>query len=512
MKALLISSLMLFVLFKSSLAQYSHFNIQTNQGMGMQFSECGTNYTTYGLLEATTGFGTGTHIKKLTLSAQGNISNEQTLFLGLAGAPPSINPEEVILKVTEDQFVATSVRLNCGSMYPRLFSFNNSMELSWELIFSDWISCDYQEKFYPSSLMKCDDECFTLLCSAFKHNENNIDDYGYRLTKIDIAGNLLFDQVYYSSDFQLMQLFGGEKIQDGYIVWGQFARLDWLQTGCQGDIINGVMKLNEDGTLQDIYFLDDDDDIGDGSIAMDLLPNGNLIGMYHNATEQNCDTGMSFGKPRVVVLDVDDLDNPVHDFYLDIAEIDGFEFYGIHFQDIKVNANDGFVGLCHFNGTAGDVKSLLIHINNNFEMDWYTFLQAPNSPIRNFAQTVNTTPDGGYFVGGYCSDAAAPLWYLKLDACGYIEENGCPAIIGIDEINSDQVQCSPNPFNDLLQVKMDEPIQQILITDITGRVVLQQKANQVSVQLELSHLSSGSYLLRCTNERGEVVVEKLVKE
>ena len=66
----------------------------------------------------------------------------------------------------------------------------------------------------------------------------------------------------------------------------------------------------------------------------------------------------------------------------------------------------------------------------------------------------------------------------------------------LEEISSNSLQLFPNPATEYLHVVSDRTIDQVILLDAEGRVVLEQPVNKSSIRLQVSNLSQGVYLLR----------------
>jgi len=88
--------------------------------------------------------------------------------------------------------------------------------------------------------------------------------------------------------------------------------------------------------------------------------------------------------------------------------------------------------------------------------------------------------------------------------------------VGVEELDASHVSVYPNPANDILHISTGEAarIREILITDITGRVVAQMQnlsdaVTDISVPLE--SLTTGTYMVRINTESGSMIVKRFVK-
>ena len=77
-------------------------------------------------------------------------------------------------------------------------------------------------------------------------------------------------------------------------------------------------------------------------------------------------------------------------------------------------------------------------------------------------------------------------------------------------INHSEISAYPNPFRDILNIQSEAKIQEITVTGITGQIFLQTDQSS-GLNLELSKLPSGIYLVRVKTEKG-IHILKAIKE
>jgi hypothetical protein len=75
-----------------------------------------------------------------------------------------------------------------------------------------------------------------------------------------------------------------------------------------------------------------------------------------------------------------------------------------------------------------------------------------------------------------------------------------------------QVEVYPYPASSVLNIKLNEPQQQYSITDIKGNTLMQNSlSKQEQLQIDISALPSGFYLISFINKQGYITREKFVK-
>jgi hypothetical protein len=83
--------------------------------------------------------------------------------------------------------------------------------------------------------------------------------------------------------------------------------------------------------------------------------------------------------------------------------------------------------------------------------------------------------------------------------------------VGIEELKESKFQIYPNPFKENITIQMKENIPtEVIISDLTGKIVFQEQIHSNNVNLNLSNLESGQYNLLLKNDLG-VENQKLIK-
>ena len=83
--------------------------------------------------------------------------------------------------------------------------------------------------------------------------------------------------------------------------------------------------------------------------------------------------------------------------------------------------------------------------------------------------------------------------------------------MGTDDMNANNIKFYPNPVNDILHITNDKEISNVSIYDSSGRRVLNVKSNSKHTQINLSHLSTGAYIVKA-EVNGEIKTFKIVKK
>ncbi|MFM2224971.1 MAG: hypothetical protein RJA07_1173 [Bacteroidota bacterium] len=140
-------------------------------------------------------------------------------------------------------------------------------------------------------------------------------------------------------------------------------------------------------------------------------------------------------------------------------------------------------------------------------VDWYDIqgnLLAASSTLK-----VNPTTTTSYVV--------------KMDLCGNVSYDTVKVSVsvGIEQLTFEngQLEVYPNPCMEKLLVMSDKSrtfgiVNTIEVTDVLGRVVIQQIKNSSTqqIQIDVSGLSNGLYFIKATDIKGNVMNAKFVKE
>lgn len=85
------------------------------------------------------------------------------------------------------------------------------------------------------------------------------------------------------------------------------------------------------------------------------------------------------------------------------------------------------------------------------------------------------------------------------------------AYLGIEEEKQIEVSIYPNPAENLLHVVSNQWIEKVVVVDLMGKEILTQNMNNVAMDLDLSALNSGTYLLQMISN-DQVSTKRFVKK
>ena len=84
--------------------------------------------------------------------------------------------------------------------------------------------------------------------------------------------------------------------------------------------------------------------------------------------------------------------------------------------------------------------------------------------------------------------------------------------VSLNEFDFVEVDLYPNPFNNELTIESEQVLEQISITDASGRLIyMDTPFNSGLIRVDASSWSNGIYFITIQNSNGQLVTEKLIK-
>lgn len=84
------------------------------------------------------------------------------------------------------------------------------------------------------------------------------------------------------------------------------------------------------------------------------------------------------------------------------------------------------------------------------------------------------------------------------------------ATVGIDEVETLQVNIYPNPASRYLNIESAETLAEVTIYNTVGQKVIEQAVNGTTVRLDLGNLATGTYTLRISDAEGNLTTRKII--
>jgi hypothetical protein len=196
------------------------------------------------------------------------------------------------------------------------------------------------------------------------------------------------------------------------------------------------------------------------------------------------------------------------------------------FSDLKVtdiaSTNDGgyLISFTQFanDGNYPGSSSSILKVNEDREQEWFkTFSYSLDGADISRLYSVEEAFDGGVISTGFVKLDLYPSrqWVLKLDACGDVEYNGCDFVSALEIPQKEEypILIYPNPAGEICHVVFSDQIQYFVLRDLMGKEVFTENVMiQREIDVDVSTLSSGIYLIECGDGEGGVWTEKVVVE
>jgi hypothetical protein len=197
-------------------------------------------------------------------------------------------------------------------------------------------------------------------------------------------------------------------------------------------------------------------------------------------------------------------------------------FSALKVTDIA-STNDGgylisFIQFANDGNYPGSSSSIL-KVNEDREQEWFkTFSYSNDGGDVSSLLSIEEAFDGGVISSGYVDlsgQSPSKQWVLKLDACGDVEYNGCDFVSALEtsaELKK-TLRVYPNPANEQCHLILPADVLNLRLRDLMGKLVLRKNvSNETEVDLDLSQLGSGIYVVECEDANGNLWSEKLVVE
>ena len=147
--------------------------------------------------------------------------------------------------------------------------------------------------------------------------------------------------------------------------------------------------------------------------------------------------------------------------------------------------------------TGETVSDLEITTEEGAEITWYVFDEDV------WVEVGADTPlvDGeNYSVSQTVNGCESPMLTITVNE-----------ILGISSFDKSTLKVYPNPVSEILTVANEQLISDLRVTNLLGQEVIRQKADGTTVQVDLSKLSGGTYILQVYSAEGSASL-KIVKQ
>lgn len=171
------------------------------------------------------------------------------------------------------------------------------------------------------------------------------------------------------------------------------------------------------------------------------------------------------------------------------------------FQRVQVFSGDLYTfSTCDL--TDWDTYLSIIDIDSNelvfVDNDNYCDLQSTVSWIATFDGIV------GISVKKNCNDPTGMM-------CASLSMSRSSVSTSIDKVNKDQIKIYPVPVESLLNLEVPSGFTQITISDLSGQVVYLEFPKSDKVNIDVTNIVNGVYIVNAQNQFGESLVSKFIK-
>lgn len=128
-----------------------------------------------------------------------------------------------------------------------------------------------------------------------------------------------------------------------------------------------------------------------------------------------------------------------------------------------------------------------------------------NYPYETASIDFTVPVDGVYYIS-FRAFSEPDQFYLSLDNIKVFEE-----ILAVDNSRTNSAKFYPNPATNVLNISHASKITSVDVYDLTGKRVLAQKTNSASIQLNVSQLKPGMYIVK-TSVDGKTTSFKVIKK
>ena len=501
-----------------SIGQYTYFNNtflgNTSGTLQMQISEENSNYVSLGLDD----FGIG----RRTYSYGGELLTFNSTGPIWANVGSGYNPRDSFLRLGNGFISSYDANLEECSISPTGYVgyayYNYDLDTVWTVAQREWSVCG-DLAVALRSFVKIDDQTIGLSSSMLYINSNPapIDSVAIRISTFDVTnGNIITDHYqthpYRSFEMHQMRYINGYFYISGDVIIDQSSPTDYqtllIKVNANAEIVGELQFGNPNGGWEKVP-------------QMEINNDGDIVLVHeYSSAWQVVDLVDWKQMSQMYITIVDPISFTVlSDVPYQMPGLDDW-IRGVQNRVVKQDAQDNYLvgcGVGRANNQIPDLTCVITKLDSNGIIIWQNIYQPPDYTDPEWYSggmyDLIQTSDGGYLVSGVSYTLNQKHWLLKIDACGYEEPMGCPAVVSVDENNSSpQLQLWPNPFYNTLKAVLPENTSRIFITDMTGRIVLEEKVYFPHQQFDVSQLSTGVYLFNVACDDGSVIGQRVVKQ
>ena len=389
---------------------------------------------------------------------------------------------------------------NHGGYDGWIVKLNSTGTLEWQKTFGSFSSDSI------SSIQQTSDGGYIVAATTFQSSSD------YWIIKLNASGTIEWQKIYGGSDADITSTIR-QTSDGGYIVAGHTLSNDGNVTGNHGEADFWILKLNTlgdfqwqktlGGTKEDMpSSIQQTSDGGYIVSGLTWSSNGDVTGFHGvydywvvklNATG-NLEWQKALGGSRA------DAANSITQ-----TSDGGYLVVG------DTVSNNGDVSGFH-NALDSDYWDIWIaKLNSSGVLQWKKVL---GGDIQDLATCIKPTADGGFVVTGSTNSSNGDISGTSAgQGIDYWIVKFAPEDLAVAELEKSILTLYPNPVKNELTVKLDffMPSQKIIVTDILGKVIYTQDAQDLITTINTSDLSKGTYFLTLQNE-GKKTTQKFIVE
>jgi hypothetical protein len=184
-------------------------------------------------------------------------------------------------------------------------------------------------------------------------------------------------------------------------------------------------------------------------------------------------------------------------------EITDYDFYNVRHNSDSLGYTFN-TNLTVYNNGKDSITSFAVYANLYGQMNClHNFFYQKVIGISILPQHTLTVKLNGIYqlLDNVCFEVLAPNSMIETDTT---KNKLCKTITSIHNYNSDEkINIFPNPAEGILQVEfINNKPRDIKLTDIMGKIIITQSADETKAALKLDELNSGIYFLEITSDKG----------
>jgi predicted extracellular nuclease len=206
---------------------------------------------------------------------------------------------------------------------------------------------------------------------------------------------------------------------------------------------------------------------------------------------------------------------------LDKQDPDGVDFEAPVWDELAAVADLWLCPVYEENNTMyfnGNDAMVLRKISTNSAIDIFGVIgEDPGSAgwdeiTQNHTLVRRAEVTGGDMAATDAFDVLAVWDSLEVNTFDQLGFHVCDCVTSVEERNTANLQTFPNPFNDQLDLTTDQPLETVVIRDLSGAEVRRiQAAGVLRLRMDLGDLPAGAYLIEARMVDGAVARRQTVK-